>query len=101
MARSRWRCQPALRQPLLRWRATLDGEVDGLDFIARNANKFTSQAAWCSGDFNADGLIDALDSILWNANKFTSSDGMSAVPEPVNGVVLITALIGLAAVRRR
>ena len=62
--------------------ANLDGTVDGQDFIAWNANKFTSTAAWCSGDFNADGVVDGQDFIAWNANKFTSADGVSAIPEP-------------------
>jgi hypothetical protein len=87
--------------PYLVGDANLDGTVDGLDFIEWNDHKFTSVAAWCSGDFNADGVIDGQDFILWNENKFTSSDGLSAVPEPGMGVILIAALIGLAVVRRR
>lgn len=61
---------------------TLDGTVDGLDFIVWNANKFTDNTHWCDGDLNADATIDGLDFILWNAFKFTSSDSVSAVPEP-------------------
>ena len=33
--------------------ANLDGSVDVGDFNIWNGNKFTSVAAWCSGDFNA------------------------------------------------
>ena len=54
--------------------ATLDGTVDGSDFLAWNANKFTATPAWCSGDFNADGTIDGGDFLIWNANKFQSAD---------------------------
>jgi hypothetical protein len=80
--------------------ANLDGVVDGLDFIVWNATKFTSVAAWCSGDFNANGVVDGLDFVLWNDNKFTSSDGVSAVPEPSTVVVLFAGVLGLAVVRR-
>jgi hypothetical protein len=67
--------------PFLRGDANLDGVVDGGDFLAWNANKFTLTAAWCGGDFNADGSVDGSDFVLWNGNKFTSADGV-AVPEP-------------------
>jgi formylglycine-generating enzyme required for sulfatase activity len=85
--------------PYLVGDATLNGVVDGLDYIEWNAHKFTSTAAWCSGDFNADGVVDGLDFFLWNDNKFTSSD-VASVPEPCAGILLISALIGLAVVRR-
>lgn len=64
--------------------ATLDGIVDGLDFIEWNDNKFTSIAEWCAGDFNADGAVDGQDFVLWNRNKFVSSDGTSQIvlPDP-------------------
>lgn len=57
--------------------ATLDGVVDGSDFIAWNLHKFTSVAEWCSGDFTADGVVDGLDFIQWNTNKFTSAAMLS------------------------
>ena len=79
----------------------LDGFVDGLDFIDWNANKFSATGSWSLGDANADGVTDGLDFIEWNANKFTSSDGVSAVPEPGMGVLLIAALMGLAFIPRR
>ena len=53
--------------------ANLDGMVDGSDFSAWSANKFTLQAAWCLGDFNADGSVDGSDFSSWNSNKFRSS----------------------------
>jgi hypothetical protein len=87
--------------PYLLGDANLDGSVNGQDFLAWNSNKFTTLASWCSGDFNADGVINGQDYITWNSNKFTSSDEVSAVPEPSAGVVAISALIGLVALRRR
>jgi probable HAF family extracellular repeat protein len=86
--------------PYLVGDATLNGIVDGLDYIAWNDHKFTSVAAWCSGDFNADGTVNGDDFVLWNANKFMSSDSVSAVPEPSTVVVLFAAVLGLAVVRR-
>ncbi len=62
--------------------ATLDGIVDGQDFITWNGHKFSSNNGWCGADFNADGVTDGQDFIVWNSNKFTSSDGITAVPEP-------------------
>ena len=44
-----------------------------------NSNKFTSVAAWCSGDFNADGVVDISDFNVWNGNKFTASDASAVV----------------------
>ena len=67
--------------PYLPGDATLDGVVDGQDFILWNDNKFLTTAAWCRGDFSADGSTDGQDFILWNDNKFTSSD-TAVVPEP-------------------
>jgi hypothetical protein len=79
--------------------ATLNGAVDGEDFIAWNAHKFTSTPSWCDGDFNADGVINGADFIIWNANKFSSAD-VSAVPEPVSMLWMI-GLVSFATWRRR
>ena len=65
--------------PYLLADANLDETVDGLDFIAWNENRFTSNPAWCLGDFNADGFVDGGDFILWNDNRFTASDHPSSV----------------------
>ena len=87
--------------PIQEGDATLDGTVDGQDFIAWNGSKFTATPEWCSGDFNADGTVDGLDFILWNANKFTSADQSVAVPEPANGLMLLVLLLGLVPSCRR
>ncbi len=79
--------------------ATLNGTVDGEDFIAWNAHKFSTTAAWCSADFNADGITDGLDFIIWNDNKFTSV-AASGVPEP-HSIAWIVAIIGLSMGFRR
>ena len=64
---------------------TLNGVVDGQDFIVWNNSKFTANTHWCDGNFNGDGNVDGQDFIAWNSNKFTSSDGLLAVPEPAVG----------------
>jgi hypothetical protein len=80
--------------PYLVGDATLDGVVDGLDFIEWNGNKFTATPEWCGGDFNADGIVDGLDFIEWNTNKFTSSDAhAAAVPEPSAAVLGILSFV--------
>ncbi|MEM7314245.1 MAG: LamG-like jellyroll fold domain-containing protein [Planctomycetota bacterium] len=79
--------------------ANLDGVVDVSDFNEWNANKFTSNAAWCSGDFNADGVVDVGDFNEWNSNKFTSSDA-AAVPEPAGSWMVLSLLVMLLPVLR-
>lgn len=76
--------------------ATLDGTVDGQDFLAWNTNKFAMIAAWTAGDFNADGTVDGPDFLIWNSNKFTSADGgVSSVPEPAAAGLALLGLLGL------
>ena len=60
--------------------ANLDFVVDGNDFLVWNANKFTAETAWCTGDFSANGVTDGVDFLIWNGNKFQSADGRPAVP---------------------
>jgi T5SS/PEP-CTERM-associated repeat protein/autotransporter-associated beta strand protein len=103
--------------------ATLDGAVDGLDFITWNANKFQPIAAWCSADFTADGFVDGQDLVIWNMNKFQSAgmldgggggsvgagwfgaesspvSGSAMVPEPTS-LWLIAVALWSAAIHRR
>lgn len=75
--------------------ATLDGNVDGTDFLRWNSNKFTATAAWCSGDFNADGSIDGVDFLEWNGHKFQSADEFVAVPETCVALQLLIAFFAL------
>ena len=75
--------------------ATLDGLVDGGDFLVWNTNKFTDAPGWCAGDFNADGTVDGADFLLWNTNKFTTADGVSAVPEPAALLLVLGSLFTL------
>ena len=75
--------------------ANLDSVVDGQDFIAWNANKFTNNTNWCSGNFNADSVVDGQDFILWNANKFTSADAVVLV----NTAMPTTGLVAAASTR--
>ncbi len=49
--------------------ASLDGCVDGSDFILWNSHKF-STGTWIQGDFNHDGIVDGSDFVLWNRFKF-------------------------------
>ncbi len=85
--------------PFLLGDATLDGVVDGQDFITWNGNKFTNNTDWCGGNFNGDAVIDGQDFITWNQNKFMMSDSHSAVPEPTAGLLMVFGIAGL--IRRR
>jgi MYXO-CTERM domain-containing protein len=81
--------------------ANIDGTVDGQDFIAWNAAKFTSALLCSDGNFSGDICVDGQDFILWNANKFTSSDGVSAVPEPATAMFSLLGVAALGFIRRR
>jgi hypothetical protein len=74
--------------------ANLDGQVDGLDFVAWNTNKFTPHSTWCGGDFDASGAVDGLDFVIWNTNKFQSASPVT-VPEPA-GMILLLVSWGMA-----
>jgi FG-GAP-like repeat/Bacterial Ig-like domain len=78
--------------PFLKGDSNLDGFVDGSDFGAWNAHKFTNTAAWTAGDFNADGVVDGTDFGIWNSHKFQASDALTTVPE-ISGVFVIIPMI--------
>jgi len=89
--------------------ATLDGQIDTVDFNVLAANFSTSGAGvgWASGDFNGDGTVDTLD-FNTQASKFgfqfsladMSPAALGAnVPEPATIGVL--AIAGIAALSKR
>ncbi len=84
--------------PVLPGDATLDGVVDGQDFIEWNISKFQNIAAWCNGDFNADGIVDGQDFIVWNTNKFMTADAV-AVPESHGLLTLASVVLAAAGLR--
>jgi hypothetical protein len=77
----------------------LDGNVNGVDFVIWNNNKFTTNTAWSAGNANGDNDVNGADFVEWNNFKFQSSD-VVAVPEPGLGVLLLGAL-ALVTFRRR
>ncbi len=80
----------------------LDSVADGGDFIAWNANKFSSSLRWDHGNFNGDSVADGADFILWNSEKFPSSDS-SFVPEPAVQMTLfiIPGTVAIRSARRQ
>ena len=66
--------------------ADLDGDVDGLDFLAWSARRFLDAdpiQPWQHGDWTGDGIVDANDYILWNTNNTTTAT-IAQVPEPAS-----------------
>ena len=76
-----------------------DGDVDGDDFLIWQAN-FGGPGP--NGDANGDGTVDGDDFLIWQA-QFGSAEGgvvSAGVPEPAS-VIVVAAVMGLLAVRRR
>ena len=81
--------------------ANLDGTVDGQDFLAWNAAKFSTSLAWSAGNFNGDAVVDGADFLAWNAHKFLGSDAASMpVPESSHGLMLLLMAAALTWRRR-
>ncbi len=78
--------------------ANLDGNVDGVDFIIWNANKFSASSLWSRGDFNADGFVDGVDFIFWNSNKFQAPFNCNPLPIVAGGGHQETKTTALAVV---
>jgi len=90
--RDRWlgeaAAQSGLSTPYRPGDANLDGIVDGQDFMAWNAAKFSHTLKWSNGDFNGDGVVDGADFQLWNKNKFTAPNRQATIVRPgANGIV--------------
>ena len=80
--------------------ASLDGQVDGVDYTVWADNFLTNDRAYYTkGDFNGDGRTDGADYIVW-ADHFAPALALSvaAVPEP-NSIWL--AAIGLLCIAAR
>ena len=77
--------------------ATLDKNVDGLDYMAWS-NNYLQAAIWQTGDFNNDAIADGLDYVVWSNNYLQGCPGQ--VPEPT-GLLLLTIGACLPLRRRR
>jgi len=75
--------------------ATLDGCVDGLDYVVWSSN-YQTGTWWVQGDFNEDGIVDGLDYVIWSSNYLQGCP--ASVPEPASAVLLV---LGALAIRRR
>ena len=72
--------------PFFRGDANLDGLVNGVDFVAWNAVKFTANTNWSQGNFNGDAMVDGPDFVIWNGNKFKDSKIDPGAPNIVDGL---------------
>lgn len=72
-----------------------DGVVNGADFLAWNAGYGTTPAKQSDGDLNGDGVVNGADFLVWN-NGYGA-----AAPTPEPATMILLALGGVAAIRRR
>lgn len=89
--------------------ATLDGQINGDDFMQIDAGFSAVSTGWYNGDFNYSGNIDADDYFIIDSNYGKQSlgqfpqappaGGVTAVPEPASLGMLLVAGAGL--LRRR
>jgi fibronectin-binding autotransporter adhesin len=79
----------------------LDGDVDGADFVAWQANfPKLSGATISQGDADFDGDVDGADFVVWQTNfPFAPAPGAAPVPEPPAWSAMLVAcgVLGLAA----
>ena len=55
--------------------ANLDGSVDGLDYIAWS-NHYQQSGGLEDGDFNGDGVVDGLDQVVWSNHYLLTAMGL-------------------------
>jgi hypothetical protein len=82
----------------------LDRDVDGADFLAMQRNLIKkSGASITQGDANKDGAVDKLDLFIWGDRFGTTADAppIGAIPEPATAGLMASAVLALAALRRR
>jgi hypothetical protein len=99
--------------------ANLDGKLNVDDYIKIDTGIASGLTGWSNGDFNYDGKVNIddyttiIDANIGNQTGafFTAggageiagggASGVSAVPEPVGGVMVLGAALGLLRRRRR
>jgi hypothetical protein len=75
-----------------------DGDVDGNDFLVWQRG-IGGAGSNMTGDADGDGAVDGDDLAIWR-DQFGTPEVL-AIPEPAGGLALVSAAIGLAALRRR
>ena len=80
--------------------ATVDGAVDGLDYVVWSNNYLLEDTIWREADFNDDGVTDGLDYVIWSNNYAPLPGGL--VPEPATAALLaVGAVVTILSRRRR
>ena len=81
--------------------ATVDGYVDGLDYVVWSNNYLLEDTIWGEANFNDDGGTDGLDYVIWSNNYSPPPGGL--VPEPATVMLLAAGAVAtiLSGRRRR
>jgi hypothetical protein len=78
-----------------------DGDVDGGDFLNWQRGLGMTAAQRVHGDADGNGTVDAADLAAWKSTFGAAPAAVAAVPEPASAVLVVLALSGGYALRRR
>ena len=82
--------------------ASLDGHVDGADYVRWADHFLQTTKLFAEGDFNWDGVVNGADYVIWADHFAPAASGstLQAVPEPSAIVLAFSGVVALLMRRR-